>query len=187
MYMYDVLLCHTHIVRVLQVSHHSNEVAFDQGVLFSSHCLDRHLPYMLSLWEDVFTESVLLSIEENFSLSSLLPFLPPFHPVPLPFLSSFLKIVHFCSHVPFPFHYTFHSHSIPTLSSHSCSPNLADLERLKTLVKMAASGMAASVANTGHSFAVSASASRLSPAAELSELLGGLSQVRHECGTVYVH
>ena len=35
--------------------HHTNMCGYDQGVLFTSHCLDRHLPYMLSLWEDIFT------------------------------------------------------------------------------------------------------------------------------------
>ena len=35
--------------------HHTNLCGYDQGVLLSSHCLDRHLPYMLALWEDVFT------------------------------------------------------------------------------------------------------------------------------------
>ena len=38
--------------------HHTNMCGYDQGVLFTSHCLDRHLPYMLSLWEDIFTRYV---------------------------------------------------------------------------------------------------------------------------------
>lgn len=36
-------------------AHHSTVNGFDQGVLFSSHCLNRHVPHMFSLWEDVFT------------------------------------------------------------------------------------------------------------------------------------
>lgn len=38
--------------------HHTNMCGYDQGVLFTSYCLDRHLPYMLSLWEDIFTRYV---------------------------------------------------------------------------------------------------------------------------------
>ena len=38
--------------------HHTNMSGYDQGVLFTSHCLDRHLPYMLYLWEDIFTRYV---------------------------------------------------------------------------------------------------------------------------------
>ncbi len=38
------------------VSHHTHPSGYDQGVFLASHCLDRHLPYMLALWEDVFTE-----------------------------------------------------------------------------------------------------------------------------------
>ena len=37
-------------------SHHTTPLGYEQGVLFSSYCLERHLPHMLSLWEDVFTE-----------------------------------------------------------------------------------------------------------------------------------
>ena len=61
-------------------------------------------------------------------------------------------------------------------SSHS--PNLQDQERLQTLVNMAATNMAMSIANAGHSFAMAASARDLSPAAHLSELFGGITQVR---------
>ena len=42
--------------------HHTNLCGYDQGVLLSSHCLDRHLPYMLSLWEDVFTRYALHAV-----------------------------------------------------------------------------------------------------------------------------
>ena len=57
------------------------------------------------------------------------------------------------------------------------SPNLQDQERLQTLVNMAATNMAMSIANAGHSFAMAASARDLSPAAHLSELFGGITQV----------
>jgi len=59
----------------------------------------------------------------------------------------------------------------------SPSPNLQDQERLQTLVNMAATNMAMSIANAGHSFAMAASARDLSPAAHLSELFGGITQV----------
>ena len=59
----------------------------------------------------------------------------------------------------------------------SHSPNLQDQERLQTLVNMAATNMAMSIANAGHSFAMAASARDLSPAAHLSELFGGITQV----------
>ena len=42
---------------------------------------------------------------------------------------------------------------------------------------MAASNMAMSIASAGHNFAMAASASHLSPAARLSELFGGITQV----------
>lgn len=92
-------------------SHHTAPLSYEQGVLFHSHSLERHIPRMLSLWEDVFTE-----------------------------------------------------------------PNLTDLERLKVLVNMAASNLATSISNSGHSFAISAAASGLSPSAALSEIFGGLTQ-----------
>ena len=43
---------------------------------------------------------------------------------------------------------------------------------------MAASNMAMSVSNSGHGFAMTASASQLSAAAQLSETFGGMTQVR---------
>eukprot|EP00731_Ephydatia_muelleri_P032052 Em0023g559a len=92
-------------------SHHTSPLGYEQGVLFTSHCLERHLPHMLSLWEDVFTE-----------------------------------------------------------------PNLSDLERLRVLVNMAASNLATSISNSGHSFAIAAASSGLSPSAAISELFGGLTQ-----------
>ena len=69
---------------------------------------------------------------------------------------------------------------VTTITVHitfSHSPNLQDRERLQTLVNMAATNMAMSIANAGHSFAMAASARDLSPAARLSELFGGITQV----------
>ena len=57
------------------------------------------------------------------------------------------------------------------------SPNLSDMERLKTLVKMSASSLAVNVANSGHNYAMTAASSCLSPSARLNELLTGMSQV----------
>lgn len=36
--------------------HHSDEDSFEQGLIISSHCLDRNIPMMFSLWQDVLTE-----------------------------------------------------------------------------------------------------------------------------------
>ena len=79
---------------------------------------------------------------------------------------------------------------------HVCSPDLQDLERLETLVKMAANSMALSVADGGHKYAISASSSPIAPTSMLAEMFDGMQQVRnyvwmHECGYVlyslYIH
>ena len=35
-------------------TYHSSLTKTEQGVLFSSHCLDDNLTYMLNLWEELF-------------------------------------------------------------------------------------------------------------------------------------
>ena len=60
---------------------------------------------------------------------------------------------------------------------HTCRPNMQDRERLETLITMAASDLATSVASSGHTYAMTAAASSLTPIAGLSELYFGLSQV----------
>ena len=57
------------------------------------------------------------------------------------------------------------------------SVNLQDENRLRTLISMMASSLSMDVANSGHSFAVSAAAASLTPTAQFSELYDGLSQV----------
>ena len=37
--------------------HPSSSAVINQGMLFSSYCIDRHLQNMLSLWQDVFIRS----------------------------------------------------------------------------------------------------------------------------------
>ena len=37
-------------------AHHTVSHGYDQGIMFTSHCNDRHVPHMFSLWEDVFTK-----------------------------------------------------------------------------------------------------------------------------------
>ena len=58
------------------------------------------------------------------------------------------------------------------------SPDLQDLERLKTLVKMAANNMALIVADSGHKFAMSASTASIAPTGMLAEMFDGMQQVR---------
>ncbi|XP_065906804.1 presequence protease, mitochondrial-like isoform X4 [Dysidea avara] len=94
-------------------SHHSNELGYEQGIIFSSYCLDRHISHMFSLWHDVFL-----------------------------------------------------------------NPDLQDLERLQTLVKMTANNMALSVADNGHRFAISSSSSPLTPTSVLGEMFSGMQQVK---------
>ncbi|XP_048237962.1 presequence protease, mitochondrial-like isoform X1 [Haliotis rufescens] len=93
-------------------SHHTEPYAFQQGVAFSSHCLERNLNKMAELWTHIFT-----------------------------------------------------------------SPDLKDLNRLTTLINMAASDMASSLSNSGHSYAMKHSSAGLSPAAQLSETFSGVTQV----------
>jgi Zn-dependent M16 (insulinase) family peptidase len=57
-----------------------------------------------------------------------------------------------------------------------CS-NLDDGDRLMTLIKMSAADMAGSISNRGHSYALSHCSSRLNAASNLSEILGGMTQV----------
>ena len=46
-----------------------------------------------------------------------------------------------------------------------------------TLIKMTAADMAGSISNRGHSYAMSHSCSRVNAASNLSEILGGMTQV----------
>jgi Zn-dependent M16 (insulinase) family peptidase len=46
-----------------------------------------------------------------------------------------------------------------------------------TLIKMSAADMAGSISNSGHSYALSHCSSRLNAASNLSEILGGMTQV----------
>ena len=43
-------------------THHSDLNAFEQGLEFSSHCLDRNLPHMFYLWSEIFARFVSLFI-----------------------------------------------------------------------------------------------------------------------------
>ncbi|XP_048577548.1 presequence protease, mitochondrial isoform X1 [Nematostella vectensis] len=93
-------------------TNHTDPMKYEQGVMFSSHCLDKNLPHMFYLWGEIFG-----------------------------------------------------------------SPRFKDQERLRTLINMLASDLASSIAQSGHSYAVSLASSSLTPAARLDEVLGGLSQV----------
>lgn len=97
----------THVVQ-----HHSDNYSYEQGLVFSSYCLDRNVDKMLGLWGDIFSSS-----------------------------------------------------------------NLEDGDRLMTLIKMTAADMAGSISNRGHSYAMSHSCSRVNAASNLSEILGGMTQV----------
>ncbi len=57
------------------------------------------------------------------------------------------------------------------------SVDMSDSSRFTTLVMMCASELASSLADQGHSYAMSHAASSLSPQAALSEQLGGITQV----------
>ena len=46
---------------------------------------------------------------------------------------------------------------------------------------MSASALAMSVADSGHTYAMSAAAATMNPAAELAEIFGGLTQVSITC------
>ncbi len=65
-------------------------------------------------------------------------------------------------------------------------PNLSDVERLSTLVKMSASSLASNVASSGHSYAMTAAASGLFPSCQLGELFSGMTQVSGAKYTLYV-
>ncbi|ESO84707.1 hypothetical protein LOTGIDRAFT_168577, partial [Lottia gigantea] len=56
-------------------------------------------------------------------------------------------------------------------------PDFSDVNRLTTLIRMSASGMAAGLADSGHSYAMGHAASSISPASYLSETLSGMKQV----------
>lgn len=85
---------------------------FDQGVVFSSHCLERNLDEMLELWTEIFDRV-----------------------------------------------------------------SFRDTERLTTLIRMSAAEQAAMLSHSGHSYAMSHSASSLTPAAKQNEVFGGVTQV----------
>ena len=57
------------------------------------------------------------------------------------------------------------------------SPDLQDLERLQTLVKVTANNMALSVTDNGHRFVINTSSSPLTPSSVLGKLLSGMQQV----------
>ena len=56
-------------------------------------------------------------------------------------------------------------------------PNFSDHNRLTTLIRMSASDMAASLAGSGHRYAMTHSASTLTPLAKWNEVLSGVTQV----------
>lgn len=66
------------------------------------------------------------------------------------------------------------------ISLYYCRPNLTNIVRLRTLVDMFASNMATSIAGVGHVFAMTASASSLTPAARLTEIFNGITQVQQQ-------
>ena len=53
-----------------------------------------------------------------------------------------------------------------------------DTERLTTLIRMSAAEQAAMLSHSGHNYAMSHSASSLTPAAKQNEVFGGVTQVR---------
>ncbi|KAK7112412.1 hypothetical protein V1264_011876 [Littorina saxatilis] len=57
------------------------------------------------------------------------------------------------------------------------SPDFSDKDRLTTLIRMGASDLAASVPHSGHGYAMAHAAATLTPAAALTELFGGMTQV----------
>ena len=57
------------------------------------------------------------------------------------------------------------------------SVNMSDQGRLMTLVQMTAAGLANSIADTGHSYAMAVAASSLSPSSKLNEIMSGMTQV----------
>ena len=59
------------------------------------------------------------------------------------------------------------------------SLTLHDANKLRTIINIASNNLAMSVANSGHLFAIFAASAGLSPAANLSERLNGITQVRY--------
>ncbi|XP_071792109.1 presequence protease, mitochondrial-like [Asterias amurensis] len=57
------------------------------------------------------------------------------------------------------------------------SPNLEDMDRLTTLVRMRASELAMSIPDMGHAYAMKHAGSSLSPVGRIQEICGGMTQV----------
>ncbi|XP_033114780.1 presequence protease, mitochondrial-like [Anneissia japonica] len=57
-------------------------------------------------------------------------------------------------------------------------PKLDDVDRFTTLVRMNASDLAMSLSNMGHSFAMSAAQSNITPVGHFSEIMSGMMQVK---------
>ncbi|XP_022112056.1 presequence protease, mitochondrial-like isoform X2 [Acanthaster planci] len=57
------------------------------------------------------------------------------------------------------------------------SPNLKDMDRLTTLVRMRASELAMSIPDMGHAYAMKHAGSLLSPVGRIKEICGGMAQV----------
>ncbi|XP_038074672.1 presequence protease, mitochondrial-like isoform X2 [Patiria miniata] len=57
------------------------------------------------------------------------------------------------------------------------SPNLNDMDRLTTLVRMRASELAMSIPDMGHAYAMKHAGSTLSPVGRIQEICGGMAQV----------
>lgn len=53
-------------------SHHSEMKAFEQGLSFSSHCLDKNLPHMFYLWGEIFSRPTLNDLERLRTLINML-------------------------------------------------------------------------------------------------------------------
>lgn len=53
-------------------SHHSDMKAFEQGLSFSSHCLDKNLPHMFYLWGEIFSRPTLNDLERLRTLINML-------------------------------------------------------------------------------------------------------------------
>ncbi|KAL9969305.1 hypothetical protein ACROYT_G021504 [Oculina patagonica] len=53
-------------------THHSDMKAFEQGLEFSSHCLDKNLPHMFYLWAEIFSRPTLNNTERLRTLINML-------------------------------------------------------------------------------------------------------------------
>ena len=62
-----------------------------------------------------------------------------------------------------------------------------DTERLTTLIRMSAAEQAAMLSHSGHNYAMSHSASSLTPAAKQNEVFGGVTQVRAFQNMYYIN